>query len=242
MSNFGKFYIKQQFRPSLLGILLNPFYFSRRGLYIAIKELSSKITGDILDVGCGQKPYRDMFKFNSYIGMDIEQGGHDHSNEVIDVFYDGEKFPFESGTFDSIICNEVFEHVFNPEEFIDEINRVLKMKGYFLFTVPFVWGEHEQPYDFARYSSFGLKFILEQNGFVVEKHRKTMGGVSTIFQLFNAYLYSKLISRNNYYNLIITLFIFAPVNLVGQLFASILPGSEDIYLDNVFLARKITNV
>jgi len=34
-------------------------------------------------------------------------------------------------------------------------------------TAPFVWDEHSQPYNYARYSSFGLKFILEKHGFEI---------------------------------------------------------------------------
>jgi len=36
-----------------------------------------------------------------------------------------------------------------------------------LMTAPFVWDEHSQPYNYARYSSFGLKFILEKHGFEI---------------------------------------------------------------------------
>ena len=52
-------------------------------------------------------------------------------------------------------------------------------------TVPFVWDEHEQPYDYARYSSFGLKHILNENGFEVIEQRKSNNGIEVIFQLLN---------------------------------------------------------
>ena len=58
------------------------------------------------------------------------------------------------------MCNQVLEHVFNPDDFVREIARVLKPGGALLLTVPFVWNEHEQPYDYARYSSFGLRAFL----------------------------------------------------------------------------------
>ena len=61
-----------------------------------------------------------------------------------------------------MLCNQVLEHVFNPDEFLLKINRVLKNDGKLLLTVPFVWDEHEQPFDYARYSSFGLKALIEK--------------------------------------------------------------------------------
>jgi SAM-dependent methyltransferase len=237
-----KIYLKQQHHPTIIGVLINPFYIARKGLYRSIKELSPKITGKILDVGCGQKPYIDLFKYESYIGMDIEQSGHDHKNEKIDVFYNGKIFPFESNTFDSILCNEVFEHVFNSGEFMLEINRVLKIDGYFLISVPFMWIEHEQPYDFARYTSFGLISILERNGFQIEKQMKTVNDIRSLIQLFSAFLYEKIMTKNSVLNFFITGTIFSSINILAQLLFCVFPKSRDMYLDNVILAKKESDV
>ena len=98
-------------------------------------------------------------------------------------------FPFESEQFDSVLCNQVLEHVFNPDFFISEISRVLKPSGKLLLFVPFVWDEHEQPNDYARYSSFALKFMLEKHGFRLISQIKTCADATIIFQLINAYLY-----------------------------------------------------
>jgi len=88
------------------------------------------------------------------------------------------------------LCNQVLEHVFNPDAFLSEIYRVLKRDGKLLLTVPFVWDEHEQPSDYARYSSFGLKALLEKNGFRIIQHERIGADASILFQLINAYLYT----------------------------------------------------
>ena len=121
---------KQLFKPSLLGLFINPFFFARRGLYNAIVQNATYISGKTLDVGCGQKPYQHLFKTTEYIGLDIEVSGHNHTDSKVDVFYDGKIMPFESASFDSVISNQVLEHVFNPYDFLKEINRVLKTGGY----------------------------------------------------------------------------------------------------------------
>jgi len=58
-----KFYNDQQLHPTFWGIFLNPFYFARKGLWQGIKQLSQKVGGRILDIGCGQKPYKNLFNY-----------------------------------------------------------------------------------------------------------------------------------------------------------------------------------
>lgn len=234
-----KYILKQGFNPDFLGLFINPFFFARRGLYINIKKYSSEIKGIVLDVGCGRKPYRSLFNVESYIGMDIDNEGHDHTNEDIDIFYDGVFFPFCENFFDSIISNQVFEHVFEPDIFLIEIKRVLKPKGKLLLTVPFAWDEHEQPNDFARYSSFGIKYQLEKNGFKIVKQSKSVNDIRVIFQLLNMYIYKKLKSKNKYINVIISVLFISWLNILGQIVSFLLPKNDDLYLDNIILAEKI---
>jgi len=230
----------QQFRPSWWGILINPFYIARKGLYEHIRSLGGSIIGDVLDVGCGQKPYQNMFNSSEYIGLELDTPDN-RRNKKADIFYDGVRFPFPDDRFDGVVINQVFEHIFNPGEFLGEVRRVLKTGGSLLLTVPFVWDEHEQPHDFARYSSFGLRSILEQHGFVILEQRKSVNDISLLFQLLNAYLYKVTVTRNKFVNACITSFLMAPVTLAGLVAAKLFPGNDDLYLDNIVLARKIAD-
>ncbi len=236
-----KEYVKKQtFNPDILGLFINPFYFARKSLYNNVSRIAEHITGDVVDVGCGKKPYKHLFQTKKYIGIEVEQEGHDHTNEDVDVFYDGITMPFENATFDSAITSQVLEHVFTPDAFLTEINRVLKPNGKLLLTVPFVWDEHEQPYDYARYSSFGLKSLLEKNGFEIVVHIKSLNDVRVIFQLINGYIFKKTIKLrgNPVSNIIASFFFNSLVNLLGLIFGLILPKNDDLYLDNVIIARK----
>jgi SAM-dependent methyltransferase len=228
---------KQAFRPVLFGMLVNPFYFARKGFFEQISDLAKNITGRTLDVGCGQKPYETLFKASQYIGLEIDSP-ENRQHKKADYFYDGNTFPFQDGEFDSIVINEVFEHVFNPDGFLGELNRVLKPEGRMLMTVPFCWDEHEQPNDYARYSSFGLISIVERHGFKVIERRKSMNDIRVIFQLLNGYLYKKTVTPNGYLNLLTTFLLMAPFNLLGALLSKILPGNDDLYLDNIIVAQK----
>ena len=231
---------KEQFEPGIIGLVINPFYIARKALLESIKELGDNISGRTLDVGCGTKPYEKYFKSSEYIGLEIETTVHREVSKA-DFFYDGTKFPFNNNEFDSIVTNQVFEHVFNPDSFLNEINRVLKKNGILLLTVPFVWDEHEQPYDFARYSSFGIKSVLEKNGFEIIAQRKTVTNFGVIIQLINGYIY-KMTVRNSLIRQIVTVLVMFPLSILGIILSKILPSNKDLYLDNIILAKKVNDL
>lgn len=231
------FYKRQLFSPGILGIFLNPFYIARKGLFVSISEMAYHLHGRLLDVGCGTKPYQSIFSVDEYIGIDIDS---DTSRQrgCADYIYDGISFPFEGNTFDSILCNQVLEHVFNPEDFVQELNRVLKPSGKLLLTVPFVWDEHEQPHDYARYSSYGLRALLEKHGLKVIEQKKLGADASIIFQLTNAYLYKVTQKAPRPIRFLLTVSIMALFNLTGILVRRLLPSNPDLFLDQLVIAEK----
>lgn len=238
MINALKTFVENQnFNPSFMGILFNPFFIARRGLAENIKQLSSEISGRILDVGCGTMPYKNFFNFSEYVGLEFDTG-IDKDKKVADYYYDGKTFPFQSEGFDSVICNQVLEHIFEPEEFLSEIFRVLKPGGKLLLTVPFTWDEHEQPFDYARYSSFGLKYLLEKSGLKLIIHKKSVNNISVIFQLLSDYFY-KISLRNKFLKWIVMFSLIFPSNLIGIILGKLLPDNNDLFLDNIILAQKI---
>lgn len=233
------YYERQMFFPGLLSVFFNPFYFSRKNLGAAILDESVNIKGNLIDVGCGSKPYQSIFKVKSYRGLDIESPTS-IDRGVADDMYDGTNFPYKDEYFDSALCNQVLEHVFNPDEFLSEVNRVLKPGGKFLLTVPFVWDEHEQPYDYARYSSFGLAALLSKNGFKIIRHKKLGADATVLFQLINTYLFKISLKWPLFLRLLFMCTIIAGFNIVGILTKKILPPNPDLFLDHIIYAEKVT--
>ncbi len=227
----------QNFLPSFFGVFVNPFYIARASLRDAVAQYSIEIGGNLLDVGCGTKPYRKLFSVDNYVGLEIDTDAA-RCLGVADYFYDGSSFPFDDEEFDTVVCNQVLEHVFNPEGFLGEIARVLKPGGQLLLTVPFVWDEHEQPYDYARYSSFGLHALLERRCFKVIEHQKTCADASIIFQLINTYIYKLVAHLPHTVRAILTGTIMAFFTILGLLLGRILPDNPDLFLDHVVLAEK----
>jgi len=138
----------------------------------------------VLDLGCGTNKYKKYFmQKNKFIGIDVKTSGREINQKTPDVFYDGKKLPLNDGNFDLIICTEVLEHVENFELVVSEIFRSLKRNGSAVITMPFITAEHEIPYDFRRFTSYGIKKEFENMGFMVKKFEKILFGHAAIRQL-----------------------------------------------------------
>lgn len=232
---------QESFRPTFLSLVATPGYIGRRGLYEAIHSLAPSISGRVLDFGCGSKPYETLFTDASqYVGVDLEATGHDHVDSKIDIFYDGKALPFPDSSFDAVVSFEVFEHIFNLPEILREINRVTKDSGYLLISLPFAWNEHEIPYDFARYTSFGLTHILKVAGFEVVDLRKTTSFLCAVAQLFISYL-TFLNPRSRMLRHLLQLFVIFPVTIAALFLNAVLPKRYEYFSNCVVLAKKISD-
>ena len=230
------------FRPYWYGIFFNPFFLTRKGLFQAIKKNSHYIKGKVLDFGCGNKPYAAVFDTDQYTGLDYDtEISRKNLKQGVDVLYDGRNIPFADEHFDSAFSSEVLEHVFNPEEILAEIHRVLKPGGHLLLSCPFFWPEHEQPYDYARYTSFGLKHLIEKHGFEMVHYQKTGSYFECLLQGWVLYLFFFIPHKPKVLEVIFFSIFITPVLATGLLLAALLPQKikrSDFYLNNVVIARK----
>ncbi|MCD6366200.1 MAG: glycosyltransferase, partial [Bacteroidales bacterium] len=143
-------------------------YYIRKSILNAIKEHLPGFHGTLLDVGCGEMPYKQFILSNSkvekYVGLDIENPLYQQTVKP-DMFWDGKKIPLQDNFVDTVIATEVFEHVPVLEVVLKEINRVLKPGGILFFTVPYLWPLHDAPHDEYRYTPYSLRRHLTNSGF-----------------------------------------------------------------------------
>ena len=239
-NSLNSYYLQQRFFPGIGSIFINPFYFIRKRLVDKITILAPQLNGKLLDFGCGAKPYKALFKnVESYIGVDIEdEGHHDHTNENIDVYYDGNTIPFDNETFDSILTSEVLEHVPDIDKTLKDLIRVLKPNGKILITVPFVWQEHEMPYDFRRLTVTGLKKHLTDNDLEIITEEKTGHYIEVVTQLWMTYVRSLIYVNNKYINLILNVIFIFPACASGLLLSCIFHKKRELYFNSIILAQK----
>lgn len=144
--------------------------------------------GILLDIGCGNKPYEGIITpfIERYIGCDIIQS----SSKVVDVLCPATDLGFADNSFDVVFSSQVIEHVADHNKMVEETFRVLKLGGYAVYTIPFCWELHEEPYDFFRISKYGIKDLFERKGFTIELIKANGGKWAAIFQLFLNVLFS----------------------------------------------------
>jgi SAM-dependent methyltransferase len=226
----------------LFSILQNPLFLCERALDKEIlKQIASaqiSINDNWLDVGCGIRPYEEFFPEGTYTGVDVESSGRSLDLKTPDIFFDGNRLPFPDASFDGVIATQVMEHVRNPDILLSEISRVLKPGGTFLLTMPFVWEEHEAPYDFSRRTSFGIKALLEDHGLNVNGIIKLNGIFETLGLITNSYIVHNLVPPIRGAGRLIVLLLCFPIQVIAFILQCLLPDKKHFYLNLVVRARK----
>jgi SAM-dependent methyltransferase len=140
--------------------LWKPDYLTNTALERDLSKMCGQLHGRLLDLGCGNSPYRSLLtNVLEYVAYDID--AHGSTPQVVGV---AEKLPFMSDSFDSILSTQVLEHVRAPWNMVEEIARVLAPGGQLILSAPQSWRLHEEPYDYYRFTSYGLKHLLERVG------------------------------------------------------------------------------
>jgi SAM-dependent methyltransferase len=131
----------------------------------------------VLDAGAGQCQYQPMFAQQKYVAVDACVGdpAWDFSQIHIKAFL--HDLPIDSSSFDYVILMNVLEHLPNPWDVLRELGRVLRMGGEIYIAVPFSGREHQTPYDFYRYTRYGLEYLLKSAGFSVDYIQPVGGDV-----------------------------------------------------------------
>lgn len=152
----------------------------------------------ILDVGCGEQPYRSLLDGSRFVGVNIEA-----TDARPDVVADGLKMPFREATFPAAVCTQVIEHVVDPALLLSEIARCLRPGGMLLLSGPMYWPLHEEPHDYWRFTKHGLKLLLRNNGFELLDMRDDGHATAlTVTSLNHLFLGRKLAPLRVLFNLV----------------------------------------
>jgi SAM-dependent methyltransferase len=137
-----------------------------RTLRDAMQTAAPYAHGRLLDVGCGHKPWERVFapRVTEHVGLEREGA----RGARADVVYDGDRMPFGDGAFDTVLSNQVLEHVPDPRALWAEMVRVLAPGGRLIVTVPFSFRLHAEPDDYWRFTPYALRRLCDESGLRVE--------------------------------------------------------------------------
>jgi SAM-dependent methyltransferase len=121
----------------------------------------------VLDAGAGRAPYATLFGHCRYESADFCRVDKPYAEQT--YVCDLSAIPVDAGRYDAVIFNQVMEHLPEPGAVLAELHRILKPGGTLLYTGPFFYEEHEQPYDYFRYTRYGARHLIERAGFTVER-------------------------------------------------------------------------
>lgn len=180
-----------------------------------LKGFLNKIRGRVVDLGCGTAPYKaDILNVaEEYVGVDWESSFHDQSH--VNIFANlCEVLPIQDKYADTVVSFQVLEHLPEPSVFLKEAHRILRPNGIIIITVPFMWHVHEAPYDYYRFTRYGLEYLLKKAGFIDITIKENTGYWQTSVLKFNYYTvpFSRGLLR----------LLFIPVWYVGQKVSPIL--------------------
>lgn len=135
---------------------------------------------DILDYGCGVKPYYHIFgsHINKYSGVDV--GNNPYADDLIQP---GEALRYGDNTFDIVLSSQVLEHVEDVNQYLMEIKRVLRPGGFVLLSTHGTWQYHASPYDYQRWTSMGLKTLMKKYNFEIKEFVPILGQLAVTSQL-----------------------------------------------------------
>ena len=222
-------YISYKVIPFLTGedkapyiYISNMGYLNHKHLYNSFVKSLPYLKGICADIGSGNAIYKKILLpyVDEYIAVD-KSDIHKHmfstsKEKFIDA--DIKNLPFDDNSIDTLILTQVLEHIDEPFKALDEIKRVMKKDATLILSVPFIYHAHATPYDYFRFSEYGLRKICKDYNFeILEFHYQGYFGTA-IISMLNGFIWN-LASRykvlRNTILLPLLLIIFTLNNIIG---------------------------
>lgn len=217
------------FKERLGNIFIHPQYLTLKFRKKEIEFLTKYIKGITIDIGSGSQWYKDAVikKTNSYISLDYPPTSklyEETYGKKPHIYGDARKLCIKSSAIDTVLFLDVIEHIDDPEAALREINRILKDEGIFCFSVPFLYPLHDIPYDYRRWTVFGIQDMMKKNNFQIIEYVKR-GNFGTIWGIFFnlnlMYIIQKIIGYKFFFKWILLLFLF-PLIFIFSILMNIL--------------------
>jgi SAM-dependent methyltransferase len=161
----------------------NPKLWNTFFMPIIKKMKKYKKNGKILDIGCSSGYLLKLAKDSQFetFGVELNPNAVKYGNENYGLNIlnkDLESANFDSSSFDIIVCSQLMEHIVNPENLLNEINRVLKKDGILIIDSPNYaglmvkffgkkWGGYQPQWHVWQFTPKSISELLSINNFKV---------------------------------------------------------------------------
>lgn len=165
----------------------SPTKISRQNIVRAMWYAAQKYaSGNLIDVGCGSKPYQPIFQpyVDTYFGIDYPPTATVNYGEETkaDLFVDCTDTKLEANSYDTILSTQVIEHIYDTKKYVAECYRILKKDGIGIFTIPFLWQCHAEPFDYYRFTRYGIERLFLEKDFEILELMPLEGAYAAIAQ------------------------------------------------------------
>jgi len=209
--------------------LFDPHFLYRWYFLRNLRRVSYDRTGLLVDVGCGQQPYQSLLPSARRIGIDLPgySGGDPAEQPIVQAYGDAATVPLRDAVASAVVAIQVLEHVPDPRRILKELYRILAPGGRVIVTAPQSFPMHGVPYDFYRYTEYGLRHLLREAGFVVNDVMKNGSFGAYLGLMINVYLFQHVFEfRKRYWVRVVfglikvaltpaLLLVVCAVNLIG---------------------------
>lgn len=196
--------------------------------------------GKLADIGCGTKPYENIFLpfVESYFGIDHQPTAAANYKELTraDLFVDCLNTGLADGSFDTLLSTQVMEHIYETGKYIKECNRLLKSKGTGIFTVPMSWRCHGEPYDYYRFTRYALEKLFKENGFEILELTELEGPFASVAQHLIIDLHNRPVRNNAFFKYIFHV-LFSVMNFIVLKLGNH-PSKGGLCLNYLLVVRK----
>ncbi|MBW8015821.1 MAG: class I SAM-dependent methyltransferase [Planctomycetes bacterium] len=181
----------------------SPIKIANEGLLKSMLHVAPKYAkGKLVDIGCGTKPYENIFRpyVDSYFGVDYKSSAESNYGDQTnaDLYVDCTETGIDKESYDTLLSTQVMEHIYDTDKYVKECHRLLKKGGKGIFTIPMSWRCHAEPYDYHRFTKYSLEKIFTSNGFDVIELTEIEGAFASSIQ----HLVVFLTNRHGFKNII----------------------------------------
>lgn len=157
--------------------------FSRKGIYPFLNKEFSEIKANkkVLTIGSGGEINTLLYSYANQNSFQVTSFDISEKRQP-DIIGDICTYDFENCKFDIIVIAEVLEHLHTPQIAIANIKSILNNGGKLILTVPFIFPIHDKPYDYYRYTKYGLEFLFKDfTGVSITERNSLIEAINVLF-------------------------------------------------------------